>query len=78
MSDSCGESIQDDIESLHDLFSEPATGSQSGFSEADGVASAGFLTRSIEDVSPAVLTMTRDLPWKTPPRKFAQTVPLRT
>lgn len=53
MSDSCGESIQDDIESLHGLFSEPATGSQSDFSEADGVASAGVLTRSIEDVSPA-------------------------
>ncbi|GFG21133.1 hypothetical protein IFM5058_10931 [Aspergillus udagawae] len=54
MSDSCGESIQDDIESLHSLFSEPATGSQSDFSEADGVASAGrVLTRSYEDVSPA-------------------------
>jgi hypothetical protein len=52
MSDSCGESIQDDVES-YSLFSEPATGSQSDFSEADGVASAGVLTRSIEDVSPA-------------------------
>ncbi|GKZ54475.1 hypothetical protein AnigIFM49718_010288 [Aspergillus niger] len=50
-SDSCGESVQDDIESLHSLFSEPATGSQSDFSEAHGVASTGgVLTQSIGDV----------------------------
>ncbi|KAH2864898.1 hypothetical protein KXV31_005450 [Aspergillus fumigatus] len=41
------------LESLHSLFPKSATGSQSDFSEADRVASAGVLTRSIKDIAPA-------------------------
>jgi hypothetical protein len=54
MSDVCHAPSEDDLDSLRSLFSEPRTGSQSDFSEADGIASAGSVsTCSVESVSPA-------------------------
>jgi hypothetical protein len=54
MSDACQESIEDDLDSLHSLFSEPDTASQSYRRQADGIASArSDSTCSIECVSPA-------------------------
>jgi hypothetical protein len=54
MSDACQESMEDDLDSLHSLFSGPDTASQSYRREADGIASArSDSTCSIECVSPA-------------------------